>query len=314
MLTLLFSCSIISDDYLKELPEKVKLTKISASGYDYYGTETKSVGKVSYPNSNKVVVDWSGDLDLFYSAEPVSRITYDLNAAGFATTISVLFTDGALAIDELTYNASNQVTEMNISSPHTHYKFFYKDNVIDSVTQETNFNDGYEELFGFYKSMPGQDGHKRMISIYPFDKEQPFTMDEPVTFSCGDELQLSHNESSKSLYYYEFDIGDKSIITPITFTLWYYKDHKMNKSHFGIPSEIQFNTFGQISSENRTWTSEECPTIQYGLNNFSVMPTLFPDAKLLQLLTITDEFTYLYLYPSGLDILTNLDLAYEYEY
>jgi hypothetical protein len=282
-----------------------------------------------------VVVDWSGTLDLFYYQYPVTKITYDLNNAGFATLISVLFASGDSETCLLTYNENNQVTEMLISNwKKEHFKLFYNKNGIDSVSRETRFTDGTPGYwFGFYKSTPSYEEHtRRMISIYPFNQSQPYTTLDPSLYlgTCGYNTQsVTDNEFYKASYsiqdlkaYYNayYNESSSGTHTSLRFKLPLVDaEGKRHNNEFEIQDQSSLDSYNQARSLRRTsWTDFECTGVYYGLNNFSLIPTLFPDAMLLEILVVTDELPAIYfdkIYHDNQNVspLTELDIAYGYE-
>jgi len=231
--TLVFSCSIISEDALDYIPSaaRPKVITVTGDGISLTGIITY---EGSFKSPSKITITWQGDT--FLNRVPVantlalnSSTVYELTGGRVTKITNINTRNVASRTETIAYNPQGLITknvQTNKSSVgDAAYEivndFFYKDSVLDSVAQVVKWWDGVVWP-GFMVRLTGIDHRPatqalydkctagtylqksaNFVGIMPYDPTQKYTLDNGFIEYYNEttkEYELSSNDFTKSFF------------------------------------------------------------------------------------------------------------------
>lgn len=173
------ACTIIPDDAVEDFPKDVRVSQLSLRFFSEDTGEYKYITVTPVLTINKIEINWPADIDIFFYNKNLVKTIYQLNDAGYTTSITTLFSDGIEIVDEIMYDGANRVTELNNSFFGDNLKFYYSNNQLDSISK-TRTLPNMTTQSGFYKRVD----ESNFVSIFPFNKAQGYSLSQSFYGSC----------------------------------------------------------------------------------------------------------------------------------
>lgn len=174
------ACTIIPDDAFEDFPKDVQVSQLSLRFFNEDTGEYKYITVKPVLTINKVEINWPADIDIFFYNKNLVKTIYQLNNAGYATSITTLYSDGIEIVDEIVYDGSNRVTELKNSFFQDNLKFYYSNNQLDSISKMRTLPNMTTQT-GFYKRV----NESNFVSIFPYNKAQSYSLSQTSYGSCN---------------------------------------------------------------------------------------------------------------------------------
>ncbi len=293
LLVLTSGCTILSDDDLDDLPEAIRANKIElvySNSVD--DTEKRQSAPITY-SGNVVEINWPADVDVFFYNRDITKTVYHLNAKGWAEKVTNTFEDGTVMEDVITYNATDQVVELTNSFFKDKLLFYYKNNAVDSVAKSRNSM----TQFGFYKLGFEDEYSRYYYCVFPLDETKPY---QSAGFYCNDypiesnELNMSSYSQSKQDEQYEKYGISQSIYTTFTIEGEFTNCTNIYVCNIGG----YYNFYGVLNTlDIGVGSTNDCYYCGFGnqgyLNSYIIMPLLFPDNSILNMVSTDNELKWI---------------------
>ncbi len=283
------ACTIIPDDALEDFPKDVRINKLTLKLFNEDTGEYKSITVKPVLTTNKIEINWPSDIDIFFYNKSITKTIYQLNSAGYATSITTLFTDGKEIVDELVYDGNSRITELKNSFFKDNLKFFYSNNQLDSISKIRTLPNMTTQS-GFYKRID----ESNFVSIFPFNKAQSYTLTQSFYGSCDcsnnapvpNELNKTSYSFSASndLYFSQFYSSNDFI----QFLNNQYCKRVFSNSVY----QGSMNFYGKPGNLDCFATSCYSQGDNY-LNSYLLLPEVIPDMSSLYLATVDSEVRWI---------------------
>jgi hypothetical protein len=320
---LLVGCSILPDDSFKNIPQTrlQKITITSNTGNDPFTggvldpgefPSLSAVGEVS-TTSTKVLIEWSGDLKLFWFSSPVVSTEYTINNSNLLLEITNTMESGAFQTESLTYGENGKLEKLVSNYDDSYlavYDFYYVDGELDSISKYTEF--GSYIYSGFFKRNYDADaGQQKFSFIYPFIDDSDWSVQENE--QC--EPFFTVNSNVGRMCYFTFSSGFQRLEAKIAipdFDDYYYYNHSdlnYETDFSGLLGKVQ-----RVQLFNKENNDDCGPVKSLSLNYYSLLDPLNENYQLLAMIDAAESMISMTWEPDRTTPYVDLTFDYEYIY
>jgi hypothetical protein len=318
----LTACSILPEDSFTDIPrarlQTITITsntgKDPVTGNDLDPEEFPSLtafADVTAESSNKITIDWSGDLNLFWFSSPVVKTEYQFNSDDLVSEIVLTMENNVVQTETFTYNNDGNLKKMVANFDDSFlavYDFFYVDGVLDSISKYTEY--GSYINTGFFKRNYNADpGLNKFSFIYPFTENSEWSVEE--NDHCAPFQTVNENVGRMS--YFTFSEGYQRLAAKVSIPdvddYFYYNKSDMNyETNFSkVVNRVQ-----RIQLFNREDEVDCGPVKSLSLNYYALIDPLNENYQLLGMIDATESMIVMTWQPER--AMQYLDLTFDYEY